>query len=94
MSQGAHDGRMPRRRDRRVPVRAFRAADVLGREPEPSFTTVVQMDMASRQWQAGKGHRHSRSQPARHGQSRCRRPKRQAFLRYLDDIDGPCTPGV
>lgn len=77
--RGAHDGKgMPRRRDRRVPVRAFRAAD----RPEAAQARAVLHHrcpdghgVPGSGNEPGKGHRHSRRQPARHGQGRCRRPQ-------------------
>ena len=79
MSRGAHDGKgMPRRRDRRVPVRAFRAAD----RPEAARARAVLHHrcpdghgVPGSGNEPGEGHRHSRRQPARHGQGRCRRPQ-------------------
>lgn len=58
-------------------------------EPEPSFTTVVQMDMAcpGSGNEPGEGHRHIAASPRDMDKADAADRKRQAFLRYLDDID-------
>lgn len=88
---------MPRRRDRRVPVRAFRAAD----RPEAARARAVLHHrcpdghgVPGSGNEPGKGHRHSRSQPARHGQSRwpptaSGRPS----CATSTTSTRPCTPG-
>ena len=58
-------------------------------EPEPSFTTVVQMDMASPAVATSreKGIGIAAASPRDMDKADAADRKRQAFLRYLDDID-------
>ena len=67
-------------------------------EPEPSFTTVVQMDMASPAVATSreKGIGIAAASPPDMDKADAADRKRQAFLRYLDDIDEAgvsMTPG-
>ena len=64
-------------------------------EPEPSFTTVVQMDMASPAVATSreKGIGIAAASPRDMDKADAADRKRQAFLRYLDDID-EAVPGV
>ena len=58
-------------------------------KPEPSFTTVVQMDMASPAVATSreKGIGIAAASPRDMDKADAADRKRQAFLRYLDDID-------
>lgn len=66
-------------------------------KPEPSFTTVVQMDMASPAVATSreKGIGIAAASPRDMDKADAADRKRQAFLRYLDDIDeARARPGV
>ena len=84
MSRGAHDGIA-------VSLFAHFALLIAPRppEPEPSFTTVVQMDMASPAVATSreKGIGIAAASPRDMDKADAADRKRQAFLRYLDDID-------
>ena len=63
-------------------------------EPEPSFTTVGQMDMASPAVATSreKGIGIAAASPPDMDKADAADRKRQAFLRYLDDIDEETLP--